>query len=81
MLHIDSHGKFLHLTFLSYLSSNILLHADHHMNCLKEYEKLNAIEGSPIMPHTYVTMILLSIIPSLFFKVVHPHLEKFKNKS
>jgi hypothetical protein len=51
------------------------------MNCLKEYEKLNAIEGSPIMPHTYVTMILLSIIPSLFFKVVHPHLEKFKNKS
>jgi alkane 1-monooxygenase len=77
MLLIDSLGKILYSNS-SYLSSNILLHADHHMNCLKEYEKLNAIEGSPIMPHTYVTMILLSIVPSLFFKVVHPHLEKFK---
>jgi len=66
--------------FSCYLSSNILLHADHHMNCLKEYEKLTAIEGSPIMPYTYITMILLSLYPKLFFSIVNPHLDEYKKK-
>eukprot|EP01080_Neovahlkampfia_damariscottae_P003898 gene3898-7111_t len=64
--------------FSCYLSSNILLHADHHMNCLKEYEKLTAIEGSPIMPYTYMTMMILSLYPKLYFSIVNPHLDEYK---
>jgi alkane 1-monooxygenase len=63
-----------------YLGSNILLHADHHMHATKEYEKLSAIEGAPIMPHTYITMVLLSFIPPIFFACVNPILENFQKR-
>lgn len=50
------------------------------MHAFKEYEKLAAIEGAPIMPHTYVTMLLMSYVPPLYFNVVNPILEEHKKK-
>jgi alkane 1-monooxygenase len=53
-------------------------HADHHMNGSIPYHKLVHQEKSPEMPTGYAGMVLLSLVPPLFFKLVHPRLLAYK---
>lgn len=46
-------------------------HSDHHANPSKHYQLLDSFEHSPQMPTGYPGMMLLSLIPPLWFKVMN----------
>ncbi len=45
-------------------------HADHHMHASTPYEKLVGVEESPAFPANYATMMIVSLIPPLWFRIV-----------
>lgn len=47
-------------------------HADHHLLPQRRYQSLRVHEESPQLPQGYPGMILLSLLPPLWRKVVHP---------
>jgi len=55
-------------------------HSDHHFKADKPYQILESYEQSPIMPTGYPGMIILSLIPPLFFKVMNKHVDAIQSK-
>ncbi|MEZ4739763.1 MAG: alkane 1-monooxygenase [Flavobacteriales bacterium] len=51
-------------------------HSDHHWKASKKYQALQSIAEAPQLPTGYPGMMLLSLFPALFFRVVHPQLER-----
>jgi alkane 1-monooxygenase len=51
-------------------------HSDHHYKASKNYQLLNHHDDSPQIPTGYPGMIILALIPPIWFKVVHPILEE-----
>ena len=49
-------------------------HADHHLLPQRRYQSLRVHDESPQLPQGYPGMILLSLLPPLWRKVVHPRL-------
>ncbi len=47
-------------------------HSDHHANVTRKYQILRHLEESPQMPVGYPSMIILALIPPLWFKVMNP---------
>lgn len=56
-------------------------HSDHHYLASRKYQILRHHEQAPQMPTGYPGMMLLSLIPPLWFYVMHQQMEKFKFKS
>lgn len=56
-------------------------HSDHHYKASKHYQLLDTLPNSPQMPTGYPGMMLLSLIPPLWFKIIHKKLEKFEKNS
>ena len=52
-------------------------HSDHHYKSTRPYQILRYHENSPQLPSGYPTMMLLTLIPPLWFKVVHKTLDNF----
>lgn len=50
---------------------NLSRHSDHHHMVGRKYQQLRSIESSPQMPTGYPGMILLAMIPFLWFRVIH----------
>jgi len=55
---------------------NLSRHSDHHYNGSKHYQLLKSFPESPQMPTGYPGMMLLSLIPPLWFWVMHKKLQK-----
>jgi alkane 1-monooxygenase len=53
-------------------------HTDHHMKSQKRYQTLDYIEGSPQLPFGYPGSILMSFVPPLWFRHIHPILNKYQ---
>jgi alkane 1-monooxygenase len=51
-------------------------HSDHHYKASKKYQTLKHLEQSPQLPTGYPGMMLLSLIPPLWFKIVTPLLKQ-----
>ena len=51
-------------------------HSDHHWKPSKKYQTLNSLATGPQLPTGYPGMMLLSLIPPLFFRIVHPQLNE-----
>lgn len=51
-------------------------HSDHHFKASKKYQVLRHHDNSPQMPTGYPGMMLLSIIPPLWFKIMNSRIEK-----
>jgi len=73
----------LHSWNTAYLISNLFLfqlqrHSDHHTYAAKRYQVLDHCDESPQLPYGYPTMILLSLIPPLWFSVMDERLEQWK---
>jgi len=49
-------------------------HSDHHWKASKKYQVLESLPDAPQLPTGYPGMMLLSLVPPLFFAVVHPRL-------
>ncbi len=47
-------------------------HADHHAHASRPYWKLRHFDDAPQMPAGYATMVLLSFVPPLWFRVMNP---------
>ena len=51
-------------------------HSDHHMVASRHYQVLRSLDDSPQLPTGYPGMILLAIIPPLWFRVMNPLVDK-----
>lgn len=47
-------------------------HTDHHMNGSRPYQTLHSVEGAPQLPAGYPAMVLLALLPPLWFRVMNP---------
>jgi alkane 1-monooxygenase len=56
-------------------------HSDHHYLANRKYQILRHFDESPQMPTGYPGMMLLSLIPPLWFKVMHEQIEKYRATS
>jgi len=55
-------------------------HSDHHYLASRKYQILRSYENSPQMPTGYPGMILLSLVPPIWFKVMHNQMKKYQLK-
>ena len=53
-------------------------HSDHHYLASRKYQILRSFENAPQMPTGYPGMILLSLCPPLWFKIMHQQIKKYK---
>ena len=51
-------------------------HSDHHANAGRKYALLRHFDDSPQLPTGYPGMILLALVPPLWFAVMNPHVDK-----
>lgn len=75
----------LHSWNASHLVSNFFLfqlqrHSDHHYNAIKRYQVLEHYDESPQLPYGYPTMILLALIPPLWFSMMDTRLQEWKKR-
>ncbi|MEO9743170.1 MAG: alkane 1-monooxygenase [Ekhidna sp.] len=56
-------------------------HSDHHYIASRKYQILRHIEESPQMPTGYPGMMILAIIPPLWFSIMNPRIRKIKKES
>ena len=57
------------------IATNVLLyhlqrHSDHHANPTRRYQTLRDFEESPVLPTGYAGMIVLALVPPLYFRVM-----------
>lgn len=76
----------LHSWNSSYAVSNFFLfqlqrHSDHHYHASKRYQVLSHFNESPQLPFGYPAMILVALIPPLWFHTMDPLLDTWKNKT
>jgi alkane 1-monooxygenase len=86
-----SNGKYervnpLHSWNANHLISNLLLfqlqrHSDHHANASRPYQILRHFEESPQLPFGYPVMILMAVLPPLWFSVMDKRLERWKSQA
>ncbi|TYQ00402.1 alkane 1-monooxygenase [Tenacibaculum adriaticum] len=55
---------------------NLSRHSDHHYNGSKHYQILKSLPDSPQMPTGYPGMMLLSLIPPLWFKMMNKKIQE-----
>ena len=60
---------------------NLQRHSDHHMNAGREYLALRDMPDAPRLPGGYGAMVLLALVPPLWFKVMNKALDQHLNKS
>lgn len=75
----------LHSWNSSHIMSNFFLfqlqrHSDHHANAIKRYQVLNHYDQSPQLPFGYPTMIIIALLPPLWFHMMNPRLEEWEGK-
>jgi len=83
----DENGRYervtpIHSWNASHLLSNFFLfqlqrHSDHHANAIKRYQVLRHYEESPQLPAGYPTMIMIAMVPPLWFNMMNKRLEKY----
>lgn len=55
---------------------NLSRHSDHHYKASKKYQVLESLEDSPQMPTGYPGMMVLALLPPLWFSLMNPHLNR-----
>lgn len=75
----------LHSWNNSHLISNFFLfqlqrHSDHHANAIKRYQLLKHFDESPQLPFGYPTMILIALMPPVWFALMNPRLHDWEKK-
>jgi len=60
---------------------NLSRHSDHHYNGSKPYQVLKSLPESPQMPTGYPGMMVLSLIPPLWFNYMNARISKFPQET
>jgi len=53
---------------------NLSRHSDHHANASKKYQNLISLEDAPQLPTGYPGMMLLALLPPIYFSLINRHL-------
>jgi alkane 1-monooxygenase len=53
-------------------------HSDHHYMASRKYQVLRHFDDSPQMPTGYPGMILLALVPPLWFMVMHREIDRYR---
>lgn len=53
-------------------------HSDHHYLATRKYQTLRHFEESPQLPTGYPGAILTALVPPLWFRIMQPHINKYK---
>lgn len=66
----------------NYLLTNLFLfhlqrHSDHHAHAKRRYQVLRHFPDSPQLPAGYATMVVLALIPPLWFKIMNPRVDAY----
>jgi fatty acid desaturase len=56
----------------NWLLFNLQLHSDHHAHMNRPFEQLRTVANAPQLPAGYPTMVLLALLPPLWFAVMDP---------
>lgn len=76
----------LHSWNANHYYSNVLLfnlqrHSDHHAYAARPYQVLRHFDESPQLPFGYTMMILMSLVPPIWFKIMNRRLEEWQQNS
>lgn len=76
----------LHSWNASHFISNLVLfqlqrHSDHHTYASRPYQVLRHFDESPQLPFGYPLMIIISLIPPLWFRLMNPRLHAWKERA
>ncbi len=67
----------VYLTVTCAMLYNISRHSDHHLHPLRQSSELKISVKSPNLPYTYFALILISLIPPLYRRVIQPYLDNW----
>ena len=56
---------------------NLPRHADHHYEAKRAYNDLRHLADSPQLPLGYATMVLMALVPHLWFRVMNPLVDRW----
>lgn len=70
----------------SHIMTNVSLfnlgrHSDHHRQSSRPYYKLRHCDEAPQLPYGYSAMIVLAMIPPLWFRIMDGELERYKKRA
>jgi alkane 1-monooxygenase len=60
---------------------NLQRHADHHDNPGRPYQALRHHDGSPQLPTGYAGMLLVALVPPLWFKIMNPRVARLHGEA
>jgi alkane 1-monooxygenase len=67
--------------FSNLMLFNLQRHSDHHAYASRPYQVLRHFDESPQLPYGYTMMILMSLVPPLWFRVMNKRLEDWQANS
>ncbi|MFV8752952.1 alkane 1-monooxygenase [Nannocystaceae bacterium ST9] len=59
---------------------NLQRHSDHHYLASREYDRLRHYEDVPQLPAGYATMVVVALIPPLWFRIMDPRVSAWNSK-
>ncbi len=60
----------------NWLLFNLQLHSDHHAHVARPFEALRSMPQAPQLPAGYPTMLLVALVPPLWFRLMDPRLPR-----
>jgi len=64
----------------NWLLFNLQRHSDHHYVASRPYDKLREHEGAPELPAGYATMLLVALVPPLWFRWMNPRVDAWARR-
>lgn len=64
----------------NYIFFKLQRHSDHHENAMKPYQTLLTINESPQLPHGYIVMTVMALIPSVFQRIMNPLVDNYRQE-
>lgn len=62
----------------NWMSLNLQRHSDHHAFAGRPYEQLRHYEDVPQLPSGYPSMMLVALVPPLWFRVMNPRVDAWR---
>lgn len=53
---------------------NLARHSDHHASASRRYQELRHFEEAPQLPGGYSAMVMLALVPPLWFRIINPRI-------
>jgi alkane 1-monooxygenase len=72
----EEHSWNADFTVSNWVLFNLQLHSDHHAHMNKPFEALRTVDNAPRLPAGYPTMVLLALVPPLWFSVMDRRLPR-----